>query len=109
MGPILDSSVTIAAERRSDTVQAFLQRVLDAAGDQEAALSPGSASWNSSTESTALIPPNAGRAVKASSRSFFPPSRSMVAAMKIYGVNRVVTFNTGDFNRYEGIQTIRPA
>ena len=33
----------------------------------------------------------------------------MVAAMKIYGVNRVVTFNTGDFNRYEGIQTIRPA
>lgn len=36
-----------------------------------------SASWNSSTESTVLIPPNAGRAVKPSSRSFFPPSRSI--------------------------------
>ena len=39
MGLILDSSVAIAAERRGDTVQAFLQRVLDTAGDQEAALS----------------------------------------------------------------------
>ena len=39
MGLILDSSVAIAAERRGDTVQAFLQRVIDAAGDQEAALS----------------------------------------------------------------------
>jgi hypothetical protein len=37
---ILDSSVAIAAERRRDTVQAFLQRVIDTAGDQEAALSP---------------------------------------------------------------------
>ena len=40
MGLILDSSVAIAAERRRDTVQAFLQRVVDTAGDQEAALSP---------------------------------------------------------------------
>lgn len=32
----------------------------------------------------------------------------LVAAMKTYGVNRVVTFNTQDFDRYEGIQTIRP-
>jgi predicted nucleic acid-binding protein len=39
VGLILDSSVAIAAERRGDTVQAFLQRVIDAAGDQEAALS----------------------------------------------------------------------
>jgi len=37
---ILDSSVAIAAERRGDTVRAFLQRVIDTAGDQEAALSP---------------------------------------------------------------------
>jgi len=40
VGLILDSSVAIAAERRGDTVQAFLQRVIDTAGDQEAALSP---------------------------------------------------------------------
>lgn len=40
MGLILDSSVAIAAERRGDTVQAFLQRVIDTAGDQEVALSP---------------------------------------------------------------------
>ena len=39
MGLILDSSVAIAAERRGDTVQAFLERVIDTAGDQEAALS----------------------------------------------------------------------
>ena len=39
MGLILDSSVAIAAERRGDTVQAFLQRVIDAASNQEAALS----------------------------------------------------------------------
>ena len=39
MGLILDSSVAIAAERRGDTVQAFLQRVIDKAGDQDAALS----------------------------------------------------------------------
>jgi tRNA(fMet)-specific endonuclease VapC len=40
VGLILDSSVAIAAERRGDTVQAFLQRVIDTANDQEAALSP---------------------------------------------------------------------
>ena len=39
MGLILDSSVAIAAERRGDTVQAFLQRVIDTAGAQDAALS----------------------------------------------------------------------
>ena len=39
MGLILDSSVAIAAERRGDTVQGFLQRVIATAGDQEAALS----------------------------------------------------------------------
>jgi len=39
VGLILDSSVAIAAERRGNTVQAFLQRVIDTAGDQEAALS----------------------------------------------------------------------
>lgn len=39
MGLILDSSVAIAAERRGDTVPAFLQRVIDTGGDQEAALS----------------------------------------------------------------------
>ena len=39
MGLILDSSVAIAAERRRDTVQAFLQRAIDAVGDQDAALS----------------------------------------------------------------------
>jgi predicted nucleic acid-binding protein len=39
VGLILDSSVAIAAERRGDTVEALLQRAIDAAGDQEAALS----------------------------------------------------------------------
>lgn len=39
MGLILDSSVAIAAERRGHTVQNFLQRVIDTAGDQDAALS----------------------------------------------------------------------
>jgi predicted nucleic acid-binding protein len=39
VGLILDSSVAIAAERRGDTVQAFLQRIVDTTGDQEAALS----------------------------------------------------------------------
>ena len=39
MGLILDSSVAIAAERRGDTVRALLQRAIDAARDQEAALS----------------------------------------------------------------------
>ena len=38
MGLILDSSVAIAAERRGDSVQALLKRVIDTAGDQEAAL-----------------------------------------------------------------------
>jgi predicted nucleic acid-binding protein len=39
VGLILDSSVAIAAERRGDTVQVFLQHVIETGGDQEAALS----------------------------------------------------------------------
>jgi predicted nucleic acid-binding protein len=39
VGLILDSSVAIAAERRGDSVQALLQRIVDIAGNQEAALS----------------------------------------------------------------------
>jgi len=39
MGLILDSSVIIAAERRGDTVERLIERVVSLAGDQEAALS----------------------------------------------------------------------
>jgi tRNA(fMet)-specific endonuclease VapC len=39
MGLILDSSVVIAAERRGETVEQFLQRVITTTGDQDAALS----------------------------------------------------------------------
>jgi predicted nucleic acid-binding protein len=39
MGLILDSSVIIAAERRGDTVEQFFERVVNATGDQDAALS----------------------------------------------------------------------
>ncbi len=39
MGVILDSSVVIAAERRHDNVERFLERIGDSVGDQEAALS----------------------------------------------------------------------
>ena len=39
MGLILDSSVVIAAERRGDTIERLIQRMVDATGDQEAALS----------------------------------------------------------------------
>jgi len=39
MGLILDSSVVIAAERRGDTVERLIERVVSAAGDQDAALS----------------------------------------------------------------------
>ena len=39
MGLILDSSVVIAAERRGDTIERLIQRLVDATGDQEAALS----------------------------------------------------------------------
>lgn len=39
MGLILDSSVVIAAERRGDTIERLLQRVVNVAGDQEGALS----------------------------------------------------------------------
>jgi hypothetical protein len=39
MGLILDSSVVIAAERRKDTVEQLIEQILNANGDQEAALS----------------------------------------------------------------------
>lgn len=39
MGLILDSSVVIAAERRGDTVEQFIEGVVNATGDQDAALS----------------------------------------------------------------------
>ena len=39
MGLILDSSVVIAAERRGDTVEQFIERLLSDTGDQDAALS----------------------------------------------------------------------
>jgi tRNA(fMet)-specific endonuclease VapC len=39
MGLILDSSVVIAAERRGETVEQFLQRLITTTGDQDAALS----------------------------------------------------------------------
>jgi predicted nucleic acid-binding protein len=39
MGLILDSSVVIAAERRGDTVEQLVARIVNATGDQEAALS----------------------------------------------------------------------
>jgi predicted nucleic acid-binding protein len=39
VGLILDSSVAVAAERRGDSVQHLLERVITAAGNQEAALS----------------------------------------------------------------------
>ncbi|HKO06022.1 MAG TPA: PIN domain-containing protein [Candidatus Acidoferrales bacterium] len=39
MGLILDSSVVIDAERRGETVERLIERVMAVAGDQEAALS----------------------------------------------------------------------
>jgi predicted nucleic acid-binding protein len=39
MGLILDSSVVIAAERRGETVERLIERVVSVAGDQDAALS----------------------------------------------------------------------
>ena len=39
MGLILDSSVVIAAERRAETVDALIRRIIKATGDQDAALS----------------------------------------------------------------------
>ena len=39
MGLILDSSIVIAAERRGETLEQFLQEVVAKAGDQQAALS----------------------------------------------------------------------
>src|ERR1035437_8746131 len=39
MGLILDSSVVIAAERRGDTVEQLIEKIVNRTGDQEAALS----------------------------------------------------------------------
>lgn len=39
MGLILDSSVIIASERRGDTVERLIERIINVTGDQEAALS----------------------------------------------------------------------
>ena len=39
MGLILDSSVVIATERRGDTVERLIERILNTTGDQDAALS----------------------------------------------------------------------
>jgi predicted nucleic acid-binding protein len=39
MGLILDSSVVIAAERRGDTVEQLIEKIVAKTGDQEAALS----------------------------------------------------------------------
>jgi predicted nucleic acid-binding protein len=39
MGLILDSSIVIASERRGDTVEQLIARIVKVAGDQEAALS----------------------------------------------------------------------
>jgi tRNA(fMet)-specific endonuclease VapC len=39
MGLILDSSLVIAAERRGDTVEQLVARIMGATGDQDAALS----------------------------------------------------------------------
>jgi predicted nucleic acid-binding protein len=33
----------------------------------------------------------------------------LVAVMNVYGVKRILTFNTEDFNRYPDIEIIRPA
>ena len=39
MGLILDSSAVIAAERRGDSVEQLIEKIVKATGDQEAALS----------------------------------------------------------------------
>lgn len=39
MGLILDSSVVIDAERRGETVEQLIERIMKSTGDQEAALS----------------------------------------------------------------------
>lgn len=39
MGLILDSSIIIASERQSETVERLIERIIHATGDQEAALS----------------------------------------------------------------------
>ena len=65
MGLILDSSVAVAAERRGDTIEQFIQRIVDATGDQQAALSAVGVT-SSFMGSTVLIRQNAVHAVKLS-------------------------------------------
>jgi len=33
----------------------------------------------------------------------------LVAAMKVYGIDRILTFNATDFTRYPGIEVVHPA
>jgi len=33
----------------------------------------------------------------------------LVAAMNVYGVSRILTFNAQDFTRYQDMEVIRPA
>jgi predicted nucleic acid-binding protein len=33
----------------------------------------------------------------------------LVAAMQLHGLNSILTFNTGDFTRYPGIEVVHPA
>ena len=33
----------------------------------------------------------------------------IAAAMNVYGVRRILTFNGGDFRRYSGIEVVQPA
>lgn len=33
----------------------------------------------------------------------------LVAAMKVYGIDRILTFNAGDFARYSDIKVVHPA
>jgi predicted nucleic acid-binding protein len=33
----------------------------------------------------------------------------IVAAMQVHGLNSILTFNTGDFTRYPGIEVVHPA
>jgi tRNA(fMet)-specific endonuclease VapC len=77
VGLILDSSVAIAAERRGDTVQVFLHRVIETAGDQEAALSAVGVVELVHGIHRVLIRPNGGRGAR-------PSSRNSLAAVAIY-------------------------
>lgn len=57
MGLILDSSVIVAAERRGDTAEQFLERVVNATGDQDAALSAVGLTDSSTASIAQTLPP----------------------------------------------------